>query len=156
MDSPDAPGLEKVRDPSYRVGLVVLCEAEGVDQSDAQAVAQLALQRLIHEHKLEGAAGDVASSTDPACAFCGARPGVHADGTVAAHATGELWIVDADDTERLCEGSRQQPHVSRAPVIGHDLADGHKLRARVLSVMDVGMAAGNGYLWLTPTAKAYR
>lgn len=148
MDSPEKT--------SHRVAIVVLCEANGVDESDASAVATAALSRLVREHRIEGAETDVASTMDPSCSGCGSRPGVYADGAIAAHATGENWIADENDAEHLCEGTRQPPRISQHPVIGFDRADGTKFRVRVNEVMDAGVAAGNGYLWLEPTTKAFR
>lgn len=40
--------------------------------------------------------------------------------------------------------------------VGFVRPDGVEFTADVAQVMEVGAAAGNGYLWTTPTAKAFR
>lgn len=41
-------------------------------------------------------------------------------------------------------------------VLHHERPDGVSWDGEVVNVMDVGMAAGNGYLWIEPTAKSWR
>lgn len=138
-----------------RVAVVVFCEAAGVDDYDAAVGAQLALSRLIHEHgvadpdcKLVGVAGP------PRCAACGAPATITARGKVRAHPSCESYVTRPGQTS--CSGSGKPPAQPSEPVIGFERADRVGIYARVHQIMDVGMAAGNGYLWTRPTVKAFR
>lgn len=142
---------------THRVALVVMCEAEGSDAYDAAVGARMALSNLIYGHKVEDSAEAVAlvpTSLPPRCAACGSTPPLTSKGKVWAHVSCETWPPKKGQTR--CPGSGKPPHEPREPVIGYVRRDGLPIYARVYEVMDAGVAAGNGYLWLQPTIKAYR
>lgn len=158
---------------TYKVAIVILCEAEGVDERDAAAAAQIALGRLIHQGQQKDKQGEVGSVRGPVCSDCGVawmhddENPLDADGNIKRHVSYERWspeelkrdqMADGYDEPLMdaCEGSGKPPREPCDPVIGFTRPDGHGIYARVHAIMDAGMAAGNGYLWLQPTWKGFR
>lgn len=148
---------------TYRIALVVFCEARGVDEHDASAGAQIALNRLIYEHKDPDAQEHVGSAMPPTCATCGVNTPMTDDGLVGDHVSCERWSPrsSSSTTPALplqkrapAPGSRHSR--PRAPVIGFVRPDGLPIFIRVHDVMEASMALGNGYLWTRPTIRAFR
>lgn len=146
----------------HRVAVVVFCEAEATDPGDAAHVARMALSQALREQRLPADAyADFGTSVPPRCADCGAGAALGPTGNMVRHVVGEPWA--PEDVERsegearpaACGGSGQPPAKDNHPVVGYDRGR-VPFRARIFEVMDVGVAAGNGYLWTQPTWKAFR
>lgn len=159
---------------THKVAIVVMCEAEGVDERDAAAGAQLALSRLVYVNSQDDKQGEVGSVRGPVCSECGVAwmhdddDPLDTDGNIRRHVSCERWSPEElkrdqmadgfmdEPIQAACEGSGKPPAKPRDPVIGFTRPDGMGIYARVHQIMDAGMAAGNGYLWLQPTWKAFR
>lgn len=161
MSSSDSQPVAETVEPTplpeghsmHRVAIVVFCEASGVDEGDAAAMARMALSSTLRQ------AGEpdpsMPSATKPSCAACGAYAKVNKAGMIKAHHQAETGLIDDSDYPP-CEGSGKPPQVRGEPVVSVEYRNGHVMRARVFDTIEVGIAAGNGYLWTKPTVKAFR
>lgn len=147
----------------HRVAIAVFCEAAGVDERDAAMVAEMTIRRALLAQKLplDEVAG-LGTTRPPRCDTCGVDAGLGPAGNITRHVENERWSpedvdVDADEERpQACAGSGLPPVVDDRPVIGFTRPDGVPYHARIFQVRDVGVAAGNGYLWTRPTVAAYR
>lgn len=137
----------------HRVAIVVFCEASGVDEGDAAAMARMALASTLRQAGSPDPSWP--SSTRPSCAACGSYADVTDVGVMGDHHQGEIGVFDESDFP-LCKGSGLPPHERSEPVVSVEYRNGHVMRARIFDTVEAGMAAGNGYLWTRPTAKAFR
>lgn len=137
----------------HRVAIVVFCEASGVDEGDAAAMARMALSSTLRQSGTPDPS--YPSATKPSCAACGSYAKVNKQGLIKAHHQAETDLFDDSDYPP-CEGSGKPPHERGEPVVSVEYRNGHVMRARVFDTIEAGMAAGNGYLWTRPTVKAFR
>jgi hypothetical protein len=141
----------------HRVGIVVFCEAPGYDDGDAAAVAKMAISATLR--KAGEADPTFPTASKPTCATCGAPAKVSKQGLVKAHHSGEAGLIEDEEGEPPvppCEGSRKAPHVPAEPVLKVEYRNGHIMETRIFDTVEVGVAAGNGYLWTKPTVRAFR
>jgi hypothetical protein len=158
---------------THKIAVIVFCEAEGVDDMDAAAGAQMALSRLIYQNNQTDKQGEVGQVRGPSCSSCGISwpegygPAVDEDGNIKRHVDCERWSPEELKHDQMndgfdepladaCEGSGKPPREPSEPVIGFTREDGLPIYMRVHQIMDAGMAAGNGYVWMQPTWKAFR
>lgn len=161
---------------THKVAIVVLCEAEGVDEHDAASAAQYAIGQALRDANQPDNQDKVGSVRGPVCSECGISwpksedrfdGGIDSDGNIRSHISCERWspeelrrgqLADGYDEplQDACEGSGKPPRRPDEPVVGFTRQDGLPIYARVHEIMDAGMAAGNGYLWLQPTWKGFR
>lgn len=137
----------------HQVAVTVFVEAEGVDAHDAGAGAVMAINRLIHTNHVEEFQ-DMPTSITPKCSKCYLEAGVTGKGVIKSHYPGEHGPVRKP--YKPCSGTGKAPWVPDQPVVGFVRADRLRIAARVFDVMETGMAAGNGHLWIRPTRRSYR
>lgn len=149
-----APAFTNYERGPHQVAITVFVEAEGIDAHDASAGASMAISQALREASLDELQ-DMPTSLAPACRSCGLTAGLTGKGVMKSHYPGEHGPVRKPN--KPCPGVGHTPAVRSEPVVGYlRMRDGLRISARVFQVMEAGMAAGNGYLWVRPTVKAFR